>query len=330
MIENKTILITGGAGFIGINLLRQLVHNNRIIIMDNFNDFYKGKKDRLVNIVYRHPEIQQNVQIISLDICNYSSFNFIKEPIDIIIHLAAYANVRHSVNNSWLITDNNFRGTLNVLKYMMEKNIKRLIFTSSSAVYGNPIKVPIPEEHNLNPISPYGVCKCLEEDLLQWFTSSYEKYITILRLSTVYGTHGRKDMVINGFLDKILKNQEIVVFGDSSQIRDFVYIDDVINAIITTIETRISSGQIINIGSGQSTQVRDLLVYLTEITDIIPYVRFLSKHKADVLNNTFNIEKAKKLLNYEPKTNIYSGLKKTYNWNKIVELTKIKNNKKEE
>lgn len=314
MIENKTILITGGAGFIGVNLIRQLVHNNRIIIMDNFNDFYEGKKERLVNIVMTH-ELMPKVRTVSLDICNYRNFDFIKEHIDIIIHLAAYANVRYSVDNPWLTTDNNFQGTLNVLKYMMEKNIKRLIFTSSSAVYGNPIKIPISEEYNLNPISPYGVCKSLEEDILRWFISTY-KHITILRLSTVYGTYGRKDMVINGFLDKMLNNQEITVFGDGSQIRDYVYIDDVINAIITAIETHISGGQIINIGSGQSTQVRELLVHLLKITNIIPNVKFTSKHKADVLDNTLDIRKAKKLLNYEPKTNIYSGLKKTYNWNK--------------
>lgn len=314
MIKNKTILITGGAGFIGVNLLRQLVYNNKIIIMDNFNDFYDGKKRRLLNIVKTY-ELQTKVRTVSLDICKYKNFDFIKEPIDIIIHLAAYANVRYSAEHPWDTMRNNYYGTLNVLKYAAEKNVDKLIFTSSSAVYGNSDKIPISEDCRLKPISPYGICKCLEEGLLQKLHNKmFTNHITILRFSTVYGTYGRNDMVINKFLSKVLINKGINVYGDGSQVRDYVYIDDVISAIVETIDNPKSNGQIINIGSGRGTQIKELLLYISEISNKTPIVGYLAKNKVDVLDTTFNIKKAKEILNYEPKINLLLGLKKTQDW----------------
>ena len=314
MIKNKTILITGGAGFIGINLLRQLIFNNKIIIMDNFNDFYDGKKERLIDIVKTH-KLLSKVKIISLDICKYSNFDFIRDPIDIIIHLAAYANVRYSANHPWDTMRNNYYGTLNVLKYTAEKNVDKLIFTSSSAVYGNSDKIPISEDCKLSPISPYGICKSLEEGILQKiYYKMFTERITILRLSTVYGTYGRSDMVINGFLNKIFMNKELNIYGDGSQIRDYVYIDDVISAIIESIENPKSNGQIINIGSGRGTKVNDLVIHFVGITGKNINIEYTSKNKADILNTTFNINKAKEILDYNPRISLLLGLKKTYEW----------------
>ena len=316
MIKNKNILITGGAGFIGSNLFKQLMQqDNKITIIDNFNNYYLGKEEQLSEITAEF-NASQDYNIIKGDLLDKTIFDEIKCDIDIIFHLAAQAGVRYSIVNPAEVTNNNIVSTVNIFEYATKCNIKKISFASSSSVYGNPIYSPLDEDHPKNPISPYAVTKLAGEFYADYYFREHNLPICSLRFYTVYGPRGRPDMAIRKFFDLILKDKEITIYGDGEQIRDFTYISDILNGLLLSTERNESKGQIFNLGCSNPIKVNDLVDKMYNIANKTKKVKYIEKQQGDVEITYSNIKKATNILDYYPKVKIDEGLQKTYEWQK--------------
>ena len=198
----------------------------------------------------------------------------------------------------------------------MLNNVKKIVYSSSSSVYGNPIYTPLDEDHPKNPISPYAVSKLVGEIYADFYFREYNLPITSVRFYTVYGPRGRPDMAIRKFYNLILQDREIVIYGDGEQLRDFTYISDIINGLILAAESNNSPGEIFNLGVGSPINVNNLVDKMYNIANMSKRIRYAEKQKGDVDVTYSNTEKAKKILNYYPSTNIDDGLRKTFEWQK--------------
>ena len=312
MIKNKNILITGGAGFIGSHLFEKLIQNNNfIVVIDNFNDYYPGKEEKFEEI---SKEYEISKDLIKGDLLDKSIYDKIDCEIDIIFHLAAQAGVRYSIEHASEVTTNNIVSTMNILQFVLNNNVKKVIYSSSSSVYGNPIYTPLDEEHPKNPISPYAISKLVGEIYADYYYREYNLLVTSLRFYTVYGPRGRPDMAIRKFFDLILQDKEIMIYGDGEQIRDFTYISDIVNGLILAAEKKEVSGEIFNLGVSNPISVNNLVDKIYSIAKKPKKVKYIEKQQGDVDITYSNTEKARKILNYNPKVNIDDGLRITYEW----------------
>lgn len=314
MMRNKNVLVTGGAGFIGSHLFERLIENdNFIVIIDNFNNQDYEKEKNLLDITKNY-EIKKDYYLIRENLIDKSIFKNINYEIEVIFHLAAIPGVRYSIQNAELVTKNNIISTVNILEYALKVEAKKVVYASSSSVYGNPIYTPVDEDHPKNPISPYAVSKLCSEFYANYYFREYNLPVTSLRFCTVYGPRGRPDMAIRKFFNNILQNKPINIFGDGNQIRDFTYISDIVDGLILAAEKNQSSGEIFNLGCSNPINVNQLIEKIYKIANKPANTHFLEKQKGDVEITYSNIEKAKKLLNFNPKVNIDDGLNKTYEW----------------
>lgn len=316
MIKNKSILITGGAGFIGTHLFEKLIEkNNFIIIIDNFDDYYLGKDTQLTKLLKPYEE-SKNYKIIKGDLLDITIFNEIDCEIDLIFHLAAKAGVRYSIDNPSKVTENNIVSTVNVYNYALNTSIKKILYASSSSVYGNPKYTPVDENHPKNPISPYAVSKLCCEIYSDFYFREYGLPISSLRFYTVYGPRGRPDMAIRKFFNSIIKDEEITIYGNGEQLRDFTYVSDIVDGLILAGEKRESIGEVFNLGCSNPIRVNILIDKMYSIANSSKKIKYIDKQKGDVDITYSNTEKANKILNYNPKIQIDEGLRKTFNWQK--------------
>jgi len=289
------ILITGGCGFIGSYLVRRLIdlkNISRIVVLDIKDCEY------------------ENVDFIRMDIRD-KNIAYIMHNIDIVIHLAALIDVRESVLNPNLYHDINVNGTLNILDSCIKNHVSKIIFTSSAAVYGNPMYLPIDEKHPLNPLSPYGASKAASELYISAYHYSYNIDAVIFRLFNVYG-YGQSSKyagVIKIFMENALKNRPLEIFGDGFQTRDFIYVEDVIDAIVKSMKMDIDFN-IFNIGSGKSLSINSLAKIFSKILDRELKIIHSKPRKGDIRHSYANIDKAKKILGWVPKTSIEDGLRR--------------------
>ena len=209
MLKNKTIIITGAAGFIGSHLTEILLKNsNFLILIDNFNEYYLGKEERLEAILSNYQSNKDYI-VIREDLTKKLFINKIHHEIDYIFHFAAQAGVRYSINKAAEVTQNNIISTVNIFEYALKNDkIQKIAYASSSSVYGNPIYTPCDEDHPKNPISPYAVSKLCGELYADYYYREYSLPITSLRFYTVYGPRGRPDMSISKFFNFMLKDKE--------------------------------------------------------------------------------------------------------------------------
>ncbi|TFF97820.1 MAG: NAD-dependent epimerase/dehydratase family protein [Promethearchaeota archaeon] len=314
MIKNKAILITGAAGFIGGHLFETLIkENNYIVVIDNFHDYYSGKEENFKELTKNY-EISKDYKLIKGDLLDKSVYNKINCDIDIIFHLAAQPGVRYSIEHAAEVTNNNIVSTVNILEYSVHHNIKKLVYASSSSVYGNPVYTPLDEEHPKNPISPYAVSKLAGEIYADLYFREYTLPVTSLRFYTVYGERGRPDMAIRKFFNLILQDKEIIVYGDGEQLRDFTYVSDIINGLILAAENDNSIGEVFNLGVGSPITVNNLIDKMYSLANRPKNVKYIEKQQGDVDITYSNTEKAKKVLSFNPKVNIDDGLRRTYEW----------------
>ena len=318
MLRNKNILITGAAGFIGSHLTEVLLKSdNHLILIDNFNNYYAGKREQLHEILVS-TQNHDNYRLIEGDLKNSKIFNGIECEIDMIFHLAAQAGVRFSIEHASEVTHNNILSTINTFEYALNSNCKKVIYASSSSVYGNPLYTPIDEEHPKNPISPYAVSKLCGEIYADYYFREYGLPITSLRFYTVYGPRGRPDMAIRKFFDLMFKDKEIKIFGDGEQLRDFTFVSDIVNGLILSSENETSSGKIFNLGCSNPITINQLVEKMYKITKKSKKIKYIEKQKGDVEITHSNIEKANQVLNYFPKMQIDQGLIEQYNWQKSL------------
>jgi len=314
MLKNKSILITGAAGFIGSHLFETLIReDNYITIIDNFNDYYPGKEKQVEDITKNY-DILKEYEIIKGDLVNKDIFTKIGRKIDIIFHLAAQAGVRYSIKNAAEVTQNNIISTVNILEYALKNNVNKTVYASSSSVYGNPIYTPCDEEHPKNPISPYAVSKLVGELYADYYFREYGLPVTSSRFYTVYGPRGRPDMAIRMFFNLMIEDKEIIIFGDGKQLRDFTYVSDIVNGLILSAEKNESSGENFNLGCSNPITVNELVDKMYFITKKPKKMEYVGKQQGDVDVTHSNTDKAKKLLGYYPQVKIDEGLKRQYDW----------------
>ncbi|MFX0139472.1 MAG: GDP-mannose 4,6-dehydratase [Candidatus Hodarchaeota archaeon] len=322
MIKNKTIIITGAAGFIGSHLTEILLKNNNfLILIDNFNDYYLGKEKQLEEITKNYQN-KQDFILFREDLTNKSLYKKINYDIEYIFHIAAQAGVRYSINHAAEVSKNNIISTLNIYEYGLKINtLQKIVYSSSSSVYGNPIYTPVDEDHPKNPISPYAVSKLCGEIYANYYYQEYNLPISSLRFYTVYGPRGRPDMAIRKFFNLMYKNKEILIYGNGEQLRDFTYISDIINGLILACETDSSTGEIFNLGCSNPISINELVKKMYKIANKPKKVKYVEKQQGDVDITYSNIDKARKILKFNPKVEIDEGLINQYQW-QIKNLSK--------
>ncbi|MDR2526804.1 MAG: GDP-mannose 4,6-dehydratase [Rickettsiales bacterium] len=314
----QTILITGGAGFIGSSLVDKLLmsDNNRVICLDNFNDYYNPDiKEQNI----KHNLSRQNYSLYRGDICNNSDLDkiFNENDIDVVVHLAARAGVRPSIENPQLYVETNINGTVSILEQMKKHNLKKMVFASSSSVYGNCDSVPFVETLDINkPISQYAATKIAGEIFCYNYSKLYDINCVCLRFFTVYGPRQRPDLAIRKFIELILRSQEITMFGDGTTMRDYTYIDDIVDGIISAISYDKTKYEIMNLAGsgGNPVTLKNMIFTIEKVLNKKAKIKQLSMQAGDVEKTIGNIEKARELLNYEPKVDFESGIKKFIDW----------------
>lgn len=311
----KKILITGGAGFIGSHLADALLKEQKceITCLDNFDNFYDPNVKRNNS---KHHLSNSRYTLIEGDICN-KNFLFEQLPYsyDAIVHIAARAGVRPSILNPFIYEQVNIKGTLNLLEFAKEKKIKQFVFASSSSVYGINKNIPWNENDNvLLPISPYAATKVACELLGYTYAHLYGIRFLALRLFTVFGPRQRPDLAIHKFIKSILNNQPITLYGDGSTSRDYTYVNDVVQALLLAINYTGSNFEIINVSSNLSVSLLDLLHTIEEILGKKAIIDYQPDQPGDVPKTLGDISKAKKLLNYNPSTDLKEGITKFIEW----------------
>lgn len=314
----KTYLITGGAGFIGSSLADFLLkNNNKVIIIDNFCDFYDPKIKR-ENI--KHNLDNEDYKLYEGDILDYNYLEkiFQTNNIDVVIHLAAMAGVRPSIENPILYQNVNCIGTQNILELMKKYNVKNLVMASSSSVYGNNKKVPFAETDVVDyAISPYAATKKANEVMTHVYHKLYDFNVIMLRFFTVYGPRQRPDLAINKFTKLMKNNEEIPMFGDGTTSRDYTYIDDIVSGIDSSIKYVLNNKnvyEIINLGNSSPITLKSMIEVIGKTLNVEPKIKQMPMQAGDVNVTYANISKAQKLLGYSPKTTFEEGIKKFVEW----------------
>ena len=298
----KNILVTGGAGFIGSHLVRSLLSEEvwNVSVVDNFNDFYSPEYKR-ENV--RHFLENPNFQLYESDICDDEALKevFSKGNFDAIVHLAARAGVRPSLEQPKLYAETNINGTLNLLDLAKEFGVKQFVFGSSSSVYGARCDVPFSEEDKISqPISPYAATKIAGEMLCHTYSHLYDIRTVCLRFFTVYGACQRPDLAIHKFARLISNDQPIPVFGDGTTRRDYTYIDDIIQGVCGAIGYEDSNHAIFNLGESQTVELQELITLLEENLGKKAIIDRKPMQPGDVPQTFADISKAKKFLDYDP------------------------------
>lgn len=313
------ILVTGSAGFIGSSLSRQLLKKHTVIGVDNY---YPNYPIRFKKTVIKELKKNPNFYFFEEDIQNYQNLSKLisKHKIEIIFHLAALTGVRASLDNPKLYQEVNTLATKNIYQVALNTGVKKFIFTSSSSVYGNSKQIPFIETQKLMPQSPYAVSKRDAEELLLKMPASKKLSTTIFRLFSVYGPQGRPDMAPYLFTQAALTKKPITLFGDGSQARDFTYIDDVIDAFTNALSLT-SPREIINIGNTTTITVSKLINTIEQITGEKIQVRKAPTNSAESYKTQSNIEKAKKVLRWNPKIPFSTGIRNFIDWYKTNRLS---------
>lgn len=311
------ILITGGAGFIGSNLIEYLLLHSEyeLTCIDNFDPLYdpKIKKNNILPFVGN-----TRFKFKELDIRSKSLLSALDETYDAIVHLAAKAGVRNSVTDPIGYADVNINGTINLLEFASKKKIPRFIFGSSSSVYGRNPKQPWKENDELLPISPYAASKCAAEKFGFVYSELNKLQFVGLRFFTVYGPRQRPDLAINKFFHAISKDLPLDIYGDGSSIRDYTYVEDIVRAITAAITAELPIFSIMNISSGNPIKLLDLVKYIENITCKKAILKFMPKQSGDVDSTFGDITLARKLINYQPSVELKDGLNSYFTYiNKV-------------
>lgn len=312
----KNILVTGGAGFIGSHLVDRLLTEGewRVTVVDDFNDFYEPEIKR-ANVA---PHLQNsNYKLFKPDIRDKTALEtvFAHANFDCIVHLAARAGVRPSLEQPLLYSQTNIEGTVNLLELARQNNVKQFVFGSSSSVYGINAKVPFSEDDPIRqPISPYAATKAAGELLCHTYTHLYGMRSVCLRFFTVYGPRQRPDLAIHKFARLISEGKPIPVFGDGTTRRDYTYVDDIIAGVRAAIDYDKTDYEVVNLGESRTVELRELISLLERELDLPAKINRQPLQPGDVPQTFADVTKARRLLGYDPQTQIESGIKRFVEW----------------
>ncbi|SHG37275.1 SDR family oxidoreductase [Halobaculum gomorrense] len=311
------ILVTGGAGFIGGHLAESfLADGHEVTVLDNFEPFYAEGIKRHTLSVHREvaEEADAEYRFIEGDVRDVETVQKIVADADVVVHQAAQAGVRESVKNPRKVTDINVDGTVNLLEAAKEANVKRVILASSSSVYGKPHSLPYEEDHPTEPVSPYGVTKLTQEHMARVYTELHGLPTVCLRYFTVYGPRMRPNMAISNFVSRCVNGEQPVIYGDGQQTRDFTYVDDVVDANRTLLESDAVDGEVLNIGSSDNISIQMLAETVRDQLAPGLEIVYESAREADAEHTHASVQKAGELIGYEPSRTIAEGVGEFIEW----------------
>jgi UDP-glucuronate 4-epimerase len=306
-------LVTGAAGFIGSHLSERLLDDGLMVVgLDNFDDFYNPqiKRQNIKGCLKN-----KNFQLVKADIRDSAAMDkTVGGGIEIIVHLAARAGVRPSIEKPLLYADVNINGTMVLLEAAKKHKVNKFIFGSSSSVYGNNKKVPFSEDDNVDfPISPYAATKKAGELICHTYHHLYGICTNCLRFFTVYGPRQRPDLAIHKFAQLIEQGKPIPVYGDGSMMRDFTYIDDIIDGTVAAMN-KCTGFSIYNLGESRPISVNDLIAEIEKALGKKAVKKYLPPQPGDVERTFADVTKAVNELGYKPNTTIQAGLAKFVEW----------------
>ena len=314
-MKSKRILVTGGAGFIGYSLCEKLLKKNfTIFCVDNLNNYYsvKIKNDRIRNL-----KKYKKFYFYKLDISNYKKLDsFIKnKKIQKIIHLAAQAGVRYSYYRPDIYFKSNILGFFNILEVSKKYNINEILAASTSSVYGDQTKFPIKENYeNSKPIQFYAATKKSNEVMAYSYYKMFNINFVFMRFFTVYGPWGRPDMSLFKFTKNIINNKEIEVYNNGSHIRDFTYIDDIVQGIEKLIQKKNKGFKIFNIGNNEKVHLMNVIKILEKTLKKKAIIKFLPMQPGDIFKTHSSTEKLFNYVKYKSKTGIKKGVENFTKW----------------
>ncbi|MGV9103835.1 MAG: GDP-mannose 4,6-dehydratase [Promethearchaeia archaeon] len=310
MVQNSS-LVTGCAGFIGSHIAEELLSRGyKVIGIDNLRT---GKEGNMSNFIKN-----SDFRFLEEDICNENLEEVIDDSIDFVFHLAAISSVKLSVENPVLVNENNLDGTLRLLEVARHYNAKRFIFSSSAAVYGDPVSLPVKEEAPINPLSPYAASKAAAEQYIKAFQVSYNLDSTILRYFNVYGprqAYSEYSGVVSIFINQALAEEDLTIDGDGKQTRSMIHVKDVVKATIRAAFKEKAIGETINISGQKSISVLEMAKTINELVssnevDIV----HTQPRESDVRHSIGDTTKAGRVLGVTPEISFEEGLKDTIDW----------------
>ena len=312
----KTILVTGGAGFIGSHLVKKLASSGyKVIIIDNLNDYYDPnlKRDRLKIFL-------KAVKFIfyKIDITDRKALEkvFKKHKINIVCHLAAQPGVRHSLIDPWIYGATNVQGTINLMELAKNASVEKFILASSSSVYGQKAKIPFCESYKIDtPASLYGATKMATELIGYAYHHLYGLKVVAFRFFTVYGPWGRPDMAYFKWANLITKSKPIDIYNFGKMKRDFTYIDDIIDGIMAAIKKKFDY-EVFNLGNNKKVELEKFISLLENNLGVKAKRNYLGNNPTELIATWAKIDKAKKMMGYNPKISVDQGLNKFVKWYK--------------
>lgn len=312
----QTILVTGCAGFIGSHVCESLLHSGyKVIGIDNFDDFY-DKKVKVKNL--SSYDKHERFFFYEMDLTLKADYVQLPDGIDAVIHLAAKVGVLPSLKHPEAYINANILGTNYLLEFMVKRDIKKFLFASSSSVYGNNAQIPFVEIDEVNgPISPYAFTKRSCELMNYSYHHLYKIDIVNMRFFTVYGPRQRPDLAIHKFFNLIYDNEAIQQYGNGSSARDYTFVSDTVQGIISALGYILSNKnvyEIVNLGNNTPVNLKELIESIYKVIGVEPKVEIQQMKPGDVNTTYANIDKANKLFGYQPQTTLKEGLEKFKIW----------------
>ena len=306
-------LVTGGAGFIGTNLTRTLLaQGHRVRILDNFST---GKRENL-------GPFQDHIELIEGDLRSYHTVHEAARDIEVIFHQGALPSVPRSINDPITTNQVNVEGTLNILNAARDTDVRRVVYASSSSIYGENPELPKQEDMTPRPISPYAVAKLAGEKYCQVFTRTYGLETVALRYFNVFGLgqdpRSQYAAVVPLFITAFLDGDRITVYGDGEQSRDFTFIENVVQANILAAQAPDAAGEVFNVACGTQMSLNQMLDHLRTIMETDTEVHYVPSRPGDVKHSLADIEKARRILGYHPAVPVELGLRRSVEWYRAI------------
>jgi len=309
-LKGRKVVVTGGAGFIGSHLVESLLRlGAETVVYDNFDDFYEGKQANLAR-VSDHPRFR----LVKGSILDSRKLLSTMKGTYVVFHEAAQAGIRYCISNPQKAHEVNVTGTLNVFLAAKHAGARKLVYASSSSVYGRPMRTPLNENHPLNPTSIYGATKLAGEKYCTSLGETLDLEVVCLRYFSVYGPRGRPDQVVSSFATRVMRGERPVIYGDGSQSRDFTFVSDVVSATILSALMEEANGQIMNVGFGREIKIRDVATKILDHFNSGLDIEFRQGYPGDFPRTLSDNSKANSILSWKPQVDFANGLEEHLSW----------------